>query len=131
MFVRFSTHTRDADSLLGEGVFTAACQLRDGGHLAAYEHALLAETLDWFDQHLNTPSRFGRSIHTGAASRAICWFKCSAHTHLDHAWDLVALLEHAGTPVSMITRERVGYVVYEDEHQIAAEPFGVTRRYLA
>ncbi len=39
----FSTHTWNADSLLGEGIFTAAYRLRDGGQLAAYEHALLAE----------------------------------------------------------------------------------------
>jgi hypothetical protein len=37
--------------------------------------------------------------------------------------ELVALLVHKDVPVEELRTERPGYIVYEDEHQIAAEPF--------
>jgi hypothetical protein len=33
------------------------------------------------------------------------------------------MLENHGVSVQMLKTERVGYVVYEDEYQIVAEPF--------
>ena len=36
---------------------------------------------------------------------------------------LAALLEHKDTAVDVIESDRPGYVIYEDEHQIAAVPF--------
>jgi len=36
------------------------------------------------------------------------------------------ILEKYGLPVTMVTETRVGYVVYEDELQVVAEPFSDT-----
>ena len=57
---------------------------------------------------------------------ALSWFKDSAHAHLQRVRLLVALLESRGVVVEMITTERPGYVVYEDDFQIIAEPFADT-----
>jgi hypothetical protein len=38
-----------------------------------------------------------------------------------------AVLERYRYAVSIVRESRVGYVVYEDEHQIVAEPFADTR----
>jgi hypothetical protein len=40
---------------------------------------------------------------------------------------MVAILENHGVHVRMITGERLGYVVYEDEYQVVAEPFADRR----
>jgi len=37
------------------------------------------------------------------------------------------ILEKYGHPVTMLTETRVGYVVYEDEFQVVAEPFSDTQ----
>ncbi len=39
---------------------------------------------------------------------------------------LAEILREHGYTVSRITEHRVGYIVYEDEHQVVAEPFADT-----
>jgi hypothetical protein len=36
---------------------------------------------------------------------------------------LIVILEENGYRVSQITTKRPGYVVFEDDHQVVAEPF--------
>jgi hypothetical protein len=59
--------------------------------------------------------------------KAISWFKDTAKEHLARARELVAILENHGLVVTMLKAERVGYVVYEDDFQIVAEPFAETK----
>ena len=40
---------------------------------------------------------------------------------------IVAILEAYGHPVTIIRESRDGYLVYEDEFQVVAEPFADTR----
>ena len=49
-----------------------------------------------------------------------------ATEHLSRVRELVAILENYGAPVRTLKAKRVGYVVYEDEYQIVAEPFADT-----
>jgi len=56
-------------------------------------------------------------------NKAISWFKDTAKDHLAHIRDLVGILQNHGIAVQMLKTETVGYVVYEDEYQIVAEPF--------
>lgn len=61
------------------------------------------------------------------SKRALSWFKEAALTELRHAHELVELLKGHDLIVEMITTDRPGYVVYEDEYQIVAEPFHDTQ----
>jgi hypothetical protein len=56
-------------------------------------------------------------------NKAISWFRHSADEHLNHVRELVAILQNHGIIVQLLKTDRVGYVVYEDEYQIVAEPF--------
>jgi hypothetical protein len=56
-------------------------------------------------------------------NKAISWFKDIAKDHLAHIRDLVAILRSHGIAVNMLKSDRFGYVVYEDEYQIVAEPY--------
>jgi hypothetical protein len=54
---------------------------------------------------------------------AISWFKNAAIEHLARVRELAAILDNHGVTVRALKAKRVGYVVYEDEYQIVAEPF--------
>jgi hypothetical protein len=53
----------------------------------------------------------------------VCWFKSSATEHIAKIYEMMYLLEENGFAVRVFRPRRAGYVVYEDEHQIVAEPF--------
>jgi hypothetical protein len=115
----------DEDSAHEVGVFQAAFRLRREGKLFEHEEALLRETLDWFDEHLEKPDRLTTSKppHYRKTNRAISWFKSTAKEHISKLREIIAILENHQVSTRMIKTGRPGYIVYEDEFQIAAEPF--------
>lgn len=125
MYVRFVVLELDNDSARGLGVFQAAWNLRDGGSLFPHEEIHLEELRQWFDLHLEKPTRFTASKppYYRKKSKAISWFRDSAHEHIARIREIAAILENHGISVRMLRSERVGYVVYEDDHQVVAEPF--------
>jgi hypothetical protein len=50
-------------------------------------------------------------------------FKASANQHIGESWALVHLLYEHDISIWMITSDRVGEVVYEDDFQIVAVPY--------
>ncbi len=125
MYLRFVVDDIDEDSERALGVFHAVWNLRDAGKLCAHEEEQHDSTRWWFHQNLEKPTRFtaSRRPFYRKKSRAISWFKDSATEHLARVRDLVAILENHGVPVRMLKEQRVGYVVYQDECQVVAEPF--------
>ena len=90
----------------------------------------MTDVLRWFDENLVTPDRFNRSRSKGfyrRMTRGIAWFRDSATDCLSRMHRLKLILEKYGQPVTMLTETRVGYVVYEDELQVVAEPFSDTQ----
>jgi hypothetical protein len=128
-YLRFVVPDIDEDSLAELGVFHAVWNLRDRGRLDAHEEEEHDRIRIWFEQNLKVPSRFTASKppHYRRKNKAISWFKSSAHQHVSRVRALVAILKAHGVPVRMIRANRVGYVVYEDEHQIVAERFAGER----
>ncbi|HTV69742.1 MAG TPA: hypothetical protein VMF90_14505 [Rhizobiaceae bacterium] len=51
------------------------------------------------------------------------WFKPTAQEHIEKAFELTTILQQHGYIVEVLRTSRPGYVVYEDAHQIVAEPF--------
>ena len=128
MFVRFVIGTRDPSSQVETGLFTAAYQLRDEERLPDYDQARLRELLAWFAEHLIIPAPLSEVPARERRPRAISWFKAEAKEHVQRAQEVAALLGQYDVTVRMVTTNRPGYVVYEDEHQLVAEPFGETLR---
>jgi hypothetical protein len=125
MYLRFVVAELDPDSGRELGVFQAVQVLSERGELDPHEEEQHTRIVKWFDDHLEKPTRFTASkppFHR-KQSKAISWFKDTAHEHLARTRLWVAILRNHGIPVRMLKAERVGYVVYEDEHQIVAEPF--------
>jgi hypothetical protein len=57
----------------------------------------------------------------------VCWFKSSATQHIGRIHEMVYILEQHNVYVRVLKTDRPGYIVYEDEHQVVAEPFANLR----
>jgi hypothetical protein len=129
MYVRFAVAEIHDNSHRGVGIFQALYRLRDEGKLYPYEEEHLRAVSEWFNTHLEKPTRFtaAKPPHYRKQSKAISWFRDTAHEHIAHIREMVAILESHGVSVRMLKADRVGYVVYEDEHQVVAQPFSDVR----
>ena len=125
MYVRFITGEIHEDSNFELGILQAAYRLRRRGHLPTYEETRLAELSDWFSTNLKKPTRFTTSKppYYRKQNRAICWLKDTATEHISQLREIVSILDRHDIHTDMIQTDRPGYVVYEDEFQIVAEPF--------
>lgn len=128
-FVRFVLSTRHPESGVGDGAFGLAYELRDSSRVDEEDRKLLAEMLAWFEKCLPTPDRFNRTTSRGfdrRRTRGIAWFKDSANECVARMHRIKSILEKYGHSVTMLTETRVGYVTYEDDVQVIAEPFSDT-----
>lgn len=123
VYVRFVVAELDGRSDQQRGIFTAFYALEREGQLAPYELEWFRSIEEWFNDHLKRPDRLTWSTRPNAPERAITWLKMSAADHVSHMRDLVTLLEHKDLPVEELRTDKPGYIVYEDDHQVAAIPF--------
>ena len=93
--------------------------------LPDYEIDALLELKDWFNMHLESP--FHHLPRTDRYRKAVCWFKPTAREQLARAWEMVTILERNDVLIWTIRSPKTGYVYYEDEAQVFAEPFGDVR----
>jgi len=128
--VRFVVSQTHAESGVEGGLFGAAYALRDAEDVSQEHRQELSELLLWFEKHLPTPNRFNRTSSKGYYRRnqkGIAWFRDTAEGHLSRMHELKRIAEANGHSVALIREDRVGYVVYEDDVQVIAEPFADTR----
>jgi hypothetical protein len=127
VFLRFVSSEIDPCSGVEAGVFVPAYSLYRSNRLPEYEDERLGDLIEWFRVNLRRPSRFSRSARGYGPGRAICWFRPTAREHLARMHEMVVILEDNGVFIRRIKAPKVGYVVYEDEHQVVAEPYADTR----
>ena len=123
MFVRFVIHKNDEDSGRRQGVFQALSDLEHAGVLFEHEQQQYDELYEWFRHNLKKPRSLSRSSKPHAKHVAISWYKDAAVEHITNMHALAQILQAHGVTVDVLYTERPGYVVYEDEFQVAAEPF--------
>jgi hypothetical protein len=129
-YLRFTVLTNHPDTGVADGVFRTAYALRDTGGISRTDRDTLAEQLEWFSKNLLIPKRFNRSASKGhyrRATKGIAWFREDAGEHISRMFELKRVLEANGHPVHVVRENRVGYIVYEDDAQVIAEPFADTR----
>lgn len=129
MFVRFIIGSKDRYCGVHEGVFGIAYELRNASETPTWQAQELTRLPAWFAANLQAPDRSNNTKSKGYYHRngmAICWFKPEATEHIAKIRELSAILEEHGYTVRMIRTRRPGYVVYEDDHQVAAVPFSST-----
>jgi hypothetical protein len=126
MYVRFVTDLRDWRSHQKLGVIRAAWSLEDQMDCADWDHVELLSS--WLDRNLRVPHRFSRSRKRHAQKKAVCWFKDVAARPLSKVREIAAILERYNVATRMLKTNRPGYIVYEDDFQVAAIPFRDTMR---
>jgi hypothetical protein len=129
-YIRFTVEPRKGKRVAEDGIFVAAYALSRGNELtaAAFDH--LVDLLTWFSSNLAAPPRFNRSGGKGwhrRDTRGLSWFKPEASEHIAKIRELVAFLEQHDIYTRQFEETHVGYIVYEDDHQIVAEPFSDLR----
>jgi hypothetical protein len=118
-YVRFVIGRKDEDSHVEQGVFQAVAQALEWHNITNSDADELNELRAWFSENLEKPTSFGRDkLRLG-----ICWFKTDATGHISRIWEMVRILERNDIYVKKIRTDRPGYVIYEDEWQLVAEPF--------
>jgi hypothetical protein len=123
-YIRFVVAKRDDDSDQKSGIITALYEMEHAGQLASYEIDWFYTIEGWLNKHLKRPDRFAWSSRPNAPRRAISWLKMSANEHVARMRELAILLKHKDVDVEEIRTNKPGYVVYEDEFQVTAIPFG-------
>lgn len=129
-YVRFTVLSKWGNQALDDGIFTSAYELRGGDGLSALDRQHLEELLAWFRNNLTIPARFnkaGGKRWNRDDPRGLSWFKLSAVEHLAKIRELAALVECYGYIVQQCVEAKIGYIVFEDKHQVVAEPFADSR----
>lgn len=126
VFVRFVVDALDRKSGRRQGLFSAFALLKGQGDLEPHELEAWEDIRGWFEIHLASPESFSRSARPHAKKVALSWFKPSATEHIARMRAAAEILRARGVHVEALLSARPGYVVYEDEHQVVAEPFGDT-----
>ena len=126
MYIRFVINDIDEASQKRLGIFHAIRYLRDDGKLLPYEEENMNQIMTWFSENLKKPNRLSKSTKRHSANKAITWFKDSAIECISKIREIVSILESHGINVEVIKTDKPGYIVYEDDHQVAAEPFSET-----
>lgn len=129
-FLRFVVLEIHEESTVEAGLFHVAYRLSRADDISDTDRKLIKEHLTWFEENLKKPARLNRSSSKGyyrRATKGISWLRDTARDHVSRMHALKRIAEANGYAVSLVTEERVGYVVYEDEFQVVAEPFADTR----
>jgi hypothetical protein len=126
MYIRFVIGVVDPDSGAETGIFQTLTELLDHEDIPAHARDELHVVRDWFRRNLTAPHRLNRSRRPHRIPKAICWFKPTAIEHIEKARSIVQALLELGVDVRMLKTNNPGYIVYQDEFQIAAEPFADT-----
>ena len=118
-YIRFVIGRKDEESHVEQGIFQAVAHALEWQNITGSDVAELNELRAWFSENLEKPTSFGRDkLRLG-----ICWFKTGSTEHISRIWEIVHILERNGIYVKKIRTDRPGYVIYEDEWQLVAEPF--------
>jgi len=125
-YLRFVVADRDPDSGRRTGLFQALDGLRRRGVLDPVSDGEYEVVRQWFNAHLARPERLSPSRRHHGKPQAISWFKSAAAAHIGKMREFEQLLERHGIAVEVIRTERPGYILYEDEFQVAAYPFADT-----
>lgn len=122
-FVRFIVDGRERVSGVRLGFFGEAYRVRNEVLAPPEDRTRLAELLEWFKENLAIPDRFARSGNRHAHGKGLSWFKPDAIEHITKAREITDIVERCGIRVEMRTTSEPGYVIYEDQFQICAQPF--------
>lgn len=124
IYLRFIAIEKDERTESNKGLFTIAYSLSRDVTIPDYEQEVIKTLLVWFETNLRRPAKFSRKKNVGnTATKGLSWIKSSSKEVVRKLYELKSAVEHHHIHCKIIKSERPGYIVYEDEHQVVAEPF--------
>jgi len=130
MFLRFVNFRQVESMQAKEGIFRVAGDLVERNDVDQSTINRTETLLVWFADNLEAPEKFNKTKSKGyyrKNTKGLSWFKPTAIEHINRAFQLKMVLDENGYPIEVIKSSRLGYILYEDEYQIIAEPFSDTR----
>ncbi len=124
MFLRFIGTDIDIRTGQPTGLLTMAYDLRDSDELNTADAVQLLAHLDWIQKEIPIPTRFARrrnSFHK--ETHGVSWVKAESTEFVRHLYAIADILGRCGIVIDIVRTARPGYVVYEDDCQVVAEPF--------
>ena len=122
-FVCFRTVGRQRSRL---GLFAAIHEAVESEHAESWAIVEARSQSSWFNANLALPESFSTGGHKGYGQPGLSWFKPSATEHIRRMHALKIALEACGIHVEVLTTRDPGLIVWQDEHQVVAEPRGRT-----
>jgi hypothetical protein len=120
-FVCFQTLGRQRSRL---GLFSALDEAVESEHAPGWAIAEARQVYAWFKENLAIPQQFSAGGHKGYGQPGLSWFKPAATEHIQRMHQLKVALEACGLHLEMLTTRDPGLIVWQDEHQVVAEPRG-------
>jgi len=117
MYTRAVVPTIDSESCQRTGVLIAGHDLLKKNWLDERNEDCLRELLGWFNQNIPIPRR------RRWKSRSIFWFKGYDGEWVDYFERLCQFLCRWYDRVEVLETRKPGYLIYEDDYQVAAIPF--------
>lgn len=123
MYIRFITSFTNAYGERETGFFQAVGYLRRTSSIESADLDELHTLLDWFCDHLPPPDQFTKRRNHKESGTAISWYRDTAKEYIANMYAMSKILEKYGILSSVVKREDPGYIVYEDDIQVAAIPY--------
>lgn len=123
MYLRFTVPGTVTRARVAPGPFRIASDLYwDGTQEDDPVLVALRRELDWFNENLPIPKRFG-VVAKGVTWRdGVCWFRDDAREMLAHMQVLASLVAELDIPVTRHWTRDPGQVLYRDRWQVVAKP---------
>lgn len=122
--LRFVIPDRDQRTGQPMGLMTLAYGLLRSRDIAQSDESELQRLVHWMETHIPVPSRFARKRNVShKETHGISWIKADAADAISHLHAIAEIMERYGYRIDILRTDRPGYVVYEDDLQIVAEPF--------
>ena len=116
MFLRLIINKKDDASQAAQGIFVTSWQVVHAPETSKEDRWEIKKLLVWFDKHLPSPTN-------EFPPATIFWYKSEKTELIKKTWELASLLRKQGLIVGIIKTEKPGYIFYEDDYQIGAQPF--------
>lgn len=124
MYLRFIASEIDNSTGKERGIFSIAYDLLRSGSLIKEEEDKLRIALMNCERILPIPDKFSRKKNDSHKNhKGISWIKDNASEIIREIRIIKKVLDENNLFIEVIKTQRPGYVVYEDDFQIVAEPF--------
>jgi len=122
IYVRFVCYQTVASQRQRLGLFQALDEARQSDFAPPWALGQIEEIYAWFKTNLAVPGQFSRGGWKGRGQPGLSWFKPIAAEHIKKMHQLKLALEACGVHVDILTTRDPGVVIWQDHHQLVAEP---------